>query len=150
MSSPASSFECTWQPSRGLLALYLLGWMVALAAVLCCGAPLVLAAVLLLCCLLHAGWCLPGAILLRGPRAWRGLRHDGQGWRLWNAHGGWQGVTLCADTLVSPALVVLRFQRPGRPFAESLCLPADAMSADDHRRLRVLLKFSRHRWAVAE
>ncbi|WP_256930729.1 protein YgfX [Pseudomonas sp. ABC1] len=125
-------------------------WVVACVAVLQSGAPLVLMGAMLAFCLVHAVWFMFRFVFPNNPGAWCRLRHDAQGWHLWCAGQGWQDVTLCTDTLASPLLIVLRLRRPGRLFAESLCLPADAMSPDDHRRLRVLLRFSRHRWAVAE
>jgi len=44
-------------------------------------------------------------------------------------------------------LVVVRFERAGRWWGESQCIPRDALGADEHRRMRVRLKFGRRRWA---
>lgn len=87
-------------------------------------------------------------VLLRGSRAFRGLRHDEQGWQLWSAGSGWQAVQLRPDSLALPWLIVLRVRLPGRWRIFGCCIPADALGADSHRRLRVRLRFSRRRWAA--
>lgn len=151
MSSPAErTFECHWQASRLLLALYLLALSLAIVALLILPLPAWLRMLGLLSCLLHAGWVIPSHILLSRAGAWRGLRRDEQGWALWSRRGGWQPVQLRPDSLALPLLVVLRFRLPGQWLARGLCIPRDALPAEQHRRLRVRLKFSRRRWAAAE
>jgi toxin CptA len=125
-----------------LTALYMLaipGWVHGLGAVLC---------------LAHAAWFLPGPVLQRGSTAFSGLRRNGEGWQLWNRRDGWQAVQLRRDSMALPLIVVLRFRlradRSGGRVTRSLCIPADAMKPDDHRRLRLRLKFSRRRWAAPE
>jgi len=98
-------------------------------------------------CLAHACWAIPRRILLTHAHAVIGLRRDALGWRLFSRAEGWQAVRLCRDSVALPGLVVLRFVRPGRWFAQSQCVAKDAVGADQHRRLRVRLKFSRRRWA---
>ena len=151
MSSPSNqSFECRWQPSNWLLALYLAVQALALAAVLLSAAPLWLQLIALLFSLAHALWVLPRGILLSTRDAWCGLRHDAAGWHLWNERQGWQAVQLLRDSLALPLIVVLRFRVPGRRLASSICVPRDALPPEQHRRLRVRLKFSRRRWAAPE
>nr|WP_282706479.1 protein YgfX [Pseudomonas syringae] len=128
--------------SLALVALYWLD-IAAWAAALCA-----------LMCLVHAVRVIPRSILLTHPAAFTALKRDHQGWRLWNACGGWQPVQLCPDSLALPWVVILRFRpiiagRPGRSI-NSCCIPHDALTPDIHRRLRVRLKFSRHRWAAPE
>lgn len=99
-------------------------------------------------CLAHAGWTLPRHILLSDARAWRGIRHDDAGWALWCAAQGWQPVHLMPDSVALPIAVVLRFKGERPWWSVSVCIPCDALTADQHRRLRVRLKFSRRRWAA--
>nr|WP_276617180.1 protein YgfX [Pseudomonas syringae] len=128
--------------SLALVALYWLdiaAWAAALGALMC---------------LVHAVRVIPRSILLTHPAAFTALKRDHQGWQLWNACAGWQPVQLCPDSLALPWVVILRFRpiiagRPGRSI-NSCCIPHDALTPDIHRRLRVRLKFSRHRWAAPE
>src|SRR5690606_9205511 len=126
VSSPSSAFECRWQASTLLLTLYLLVLVAAILALLALPVPLWLRCLGLLMCLTHAGWVVPGHILLRTERAWRGLRHDESGWALWNRLEGWQPIQLRPDSLALPVAVVLRFRRPGQLFSRGICIPRDA------------------------
>lgn len=147
MSSRSEPFECHWRPSRRLLALYLTALGLALLALVLAALPGWARGAGVLFCALHAAWCLPRAILLTHPRAFTGLRHDAQGWQLRNAAEDWVAVQLRPGSLALPQAVILQFRRPGQWFARGLCIPADSLSRDMHRRLRVRLKFSRRRWA---
>ena len=146
MSSPSDTFECRWRPSRVLLAAYLATQGLSLSAMLLTNLPLWVRATGVLLCGLHALSALPRHILLSNSSSVRGLRHDGSGWRLFSEEHGWQGVRLLPDSLALPGLIVLRFRRPGG-VSDSICIPLDALPADQHRRLRVRLKFSRNRWS---
>lgn len=146
MSSPSERFECHWRPSRQLLVAYLVVLGLALLAIALLDAPWWVRLAALLAVLGQAAWALPRDILLTSGRAWRGLRRDGDGWQLWRPTGGWQAIQLRPDSLALPQLVVLRYRRPGQWFSRGLCIPADALPADIHRRLRLRLKFSRQRW----
>jgi len=151
VSSPSNPpFECHWRPSGLLLAFYLAVQACALTVILLSGAPPAVRLVCLLLCLTHAWFALPRHILLSDPNALRGLRHDGQGWHLWSERHGWQAVQLLPDSLALPLVVVLRFRLPGRRLASSACVPCDALPHEQHRRLRLCLKFSRRRWAAPE
>lgn len=151
MSSPSSPpFECRWRASSALLAIYLSVLALAIGNLFLLPTPGWLKMLGVMTCLLHAAWVVPARILLQGDRAWRGLRHDESGWQLWNRREGWQPVQLRPDSMALPLVVVLRFRRPGQWLAHGLCIPRDAMPAEQHRRLRVRLKFSRRRWAAAE
>ncbi|VXC31956.1 conserved hypothetical protein [Pseudomonas sp. 8AS] len=150
MSNPSNGFECHWQASRLLLASYLLALFLALAALFLVDIPLWASALGALCCLLHGGWVLPRQVLLAHPRAFTGLRRDEDGWQLYSRANGWQAVQLRPDSLALPLLVVLRFRLVGEWRVRGLCIPRDALSREQHRRLRVRLKFSRRRWAAAE
>lgn len=106
-------------------------------------------------CLAHAGWVVPGSIVLNGSTAFTGLRRNAEGWQLWNKRDGWQPVQLCRDSMALPLLVVLRFRlgSDGRGkwrWVRGVCIPRDALAPDVHRRLRLRLKFSRRRWAAPE
>lgn len=150
MSSPSDPFVCQWKPSARLLALYLLGLALASLTLLIVSAPLWLKLLGLAGCLAHAGWVLPRQILLSHREAWRALRHDEGGWQLWNERAGWQRVQLRRDSLALPVAVILRFRVEGERFARGVCIPRDALPLDQHRRLRLRLKFSRRRWAAPE
>ncbi|MBC9249939.1 hypothetical protein A9179_06580 [Pseudomonas alcaligenes] len=150
MSSPSKVFECHWQASRLLLAVYLLAQFLALATLLIVAIPLWARGLGMLCCLLHAIWALPRQLLLSHPQAVTGLRHDDDGWQLWSRAAGWQAVQLRPDSLALPLAVVLRFRLAGQWWVRGLCIPRDALARDAHRRLRVRLKFSRRRWAAPE
>lgn len=133
-----------------LLALYAAVLLLAIVTLLVMPAPLWLWVPGLLLCLLHATWVVPTHILLARDASWRGLRHDQQGWSLWSRRTGWQPVQLRPDSIALPPAVVLRFTAPGDWFVRSVCISRDAMSQEQHRRLRVRLKFSRRRWAAPE
>ena len=76
----------------------------------------------------------------------RGLRHSQQGWQLWSAQQGWRSIQLRADSIALPALILVRYRFAHQRFYRSAIIPADSLSQDSHRRLRVRLKFSRQRW----
>lgn len=147
MSSPSDAFECRWQPSRALLWLYLPLLALALLAPWLAAIPLWLKLTSNLLCLGHAAWVLPRHVLLSSPQAVLGLRRDAQGWQLWSRAQGWRPVQLRPDSLALPLVVVLRFRLPGERFSRGLCIPCDALPREQHRRLRLRLKFSRRRWA---
>ena len=150
MSSPSKRFECHWRPSRRLLEIYLCAQALALLTLVLVDIPLWARLLCLLGCGCHAAWVVPRHVLLTHPGIFSSLRHDDQGWQVAGLDGQWQPVTLQPDSMALPWLVIVRFRLPGRSFTHSLCIPADAMPRDMHRRLRVRLKFSRQRWRVAE
>ena len=57
-------------------------------------------------------------------------------------HGEWCDVEVLGDSLVSPALIVIRY-RPGAESIRTQVLFHDSAPADDLRRLRVLLRWIR-------
>jgi len=148
VSSRSEVFECHWQASRLLLAAYLSALVLALITLFFIELPLW--AFLLGACasLLHAAWVVPRQILLRHPTAFTGLRRDEEGLQLFNSRDGWLPVQLRPDSLALPLAVVLRFRLAGERRVRGLCIPRDALPREAHRRLRVRLKFSRHRWAA--
>ncbi|MGH8354598.1 MAG: hypothetical protein ACRERY_13905, partial [Pseudomonas sp.] len=85
MSNPSELFECRWQASRQLLAAYLAVQALALGALLLAEIPLWARLLGALLCLAHGLWVVPRQILLTSPQAFTGLRHDADGWQLWNA-----------------------------------------------------------------
>nr|WP_158459727.1 protein YgfX [Pseudomonas fluorescens] len=149
MSSPNEHFECRWQGSRHLLTAYLACQALACLALLVSAAPDWLRASFLLACLAHAAWAIPRRILLTHPCAVTGLRRDPRGWQLFSRAHGWQPARLCRDSLALPGMVVLRFVVQGRRLSQTQCIALDALAPDQHRRLRLRLKFSRRRWAAA-
>jgi len=108
-----------------------------------------------LLCLLHGAGHFRRSILLNDEHAFTRLRRDGSGWQLWSEYGGWQPVQLRPDSMALPTIVLLRFRVMSghwlaRRRVRSVCIAADAMAPDLHRRLRLRLKFSRRRWAAPE
>ncbi|MDF3933568.1 protein YgfX [Pseudomonas citronellolis] len=148
MSNRSEPFECRWRPSIRLLAAYLASLTLAVAALCLAAIPALWQATGLLLCLIHALWVLPRHVLLYSRHAYAALRHDGDGWQLWSPARGWERVQLRADSLALPALVLLRFRPSGSRLSRGLCLPADSLGADDHRRLRLRLRFSPGRWSA--
>lgn len=150
MSNPSNYFECRWQASGQLLAAYLAAQSLALIAICLLSIPLwarVLGAVL---CLMHGLWTVPRHITLTHSRAFSALRRDTQGWQLWCHDKGWQAMQLRRDSLALPAVVIVRFRLSGERRVRAVCIPRNALSPDQHRRLRVRLKFSRRRWLAPE
>ncbi len=88
--------------------------------------------------------------MLRSPQAFSGVRHDAGGWQLFSRAGGWQAVQLRPSSLALPLAVVLHFRLTDKHRVRGLCIPCDALKRSVHRRLRLQLKFSRHRWAAVE
>jgi toxin CptA len=155
VSSRSNRFECRWQASRLLLAAYLIAQVLALISLCFLDVFWWARALGALACLAHGLWVLPRFILLSSAMAFTGLRRNADGWQLWSDHGGWQAVQLRRDSLALPLVVVLRFRLVNEPRllgrrVRGLCIPHDALAPDEHRRLRVRLKFSRRRWAAPE
>ncbi|WP_407295813.1 protein YgfX [Stutzerimonas zhaodongensis] len=149
MSSPSNqSFDCGWGASRPLLVAYLAVMLLAISTLLILPVPFWLRMLGLVLCLLHACWSLPRHILLSSEAAWLGLRHDEHGWALWNRCAGWQPVQLLPDSIALPLMVIVRFKVPGDRFSRGVCVPRGVMSPEQHRRLRLRLKYSRRRWAA--
>jgi toxin CptA len=155
VSSLPDRFECRWQPSRWLLAAYLGAQSLALISLALLDVPPLVRLAGVLLCIAHGYRVIPTRILLSCPSAFTALRRTADGWQLWNLRDGWQSVQLCRDSMALPQFVVLRFRLrrkggSGAKLVRGLCIPRDAMAPDDHRRLRVRLKFSRRRWAAPE
>ena len=150
MSSPSNTFECRWHASRQLLAAYLSAQAFAMGSLFLLSIPFWASLLGACVCALHGFWVLPRQILLNHPKAFCGLRRDGDGWQVWNQADGWQAAQLRPDSLALPLIVVLRFRLRGEWRVRSICVPRDSQAADLHRRLRVRLKFSRRRWAAPE
>ncbi|WP_300733573.1 protein YgfX [Pseudomonas sp.] len=150
MSSPSNYFECRWQASGQLLAAYLAAQLLALISICLLSIPAWARVIALLLCLAHGVWVLPRHIRLTHRAAIRGLRRDAEGWQLWSRSMGWHPVQLRRDSLALPSMVIVRFSRRGEWRVRAVCIPRDALAPDQHRRLRVRLKFSRRRWLAPE
>ncbi len=143
------AFLCFWQPSLKLSKLRLLVVLLAFLAVVLAAIGWPLKASLL--CVLGVQVSVHLYRLQQQQRPCRrtGLRHSAQGWQLWSAEHGWRSIQLRADSMATPGLVLLRYRSAQQWFYRSAVIPADSLSQDSHRRLRVRLKFSRQRcWAV--
>ena len=88
--------------------------------------------------------------MLTHSKAFCALRRDAQGWQLWSPGKGWQAVQLRRDSLALPLVVIVRFRLNGERRVRAVCIPHNALEPDQHRRLRVRLKFSRRRWLAPE
>lgn len=77
---------------------------------------------------------------VRAPRALRLRGRADGGLDIWTA-GDWQAVRLLPDTMVLSRCMVLRYQRPGRRWAETRVILPDSLAENDFRRLRVRLRF---------
>ncbi|WP_415754907.1 protein YgfX [Pseudomonas leptonychotis] len=150
MSSPSDVFECQWQPSRLLLAGYALIQGLALLSVALVDFPLWARLLGVAFCMAHALWVVPRHLLLSRPLAYRALRYTSDGWQVRCELKGWQPIELHPDSLALPLVVLLRFRLAGQRRVQALCVARDSLPRDQHRRLRVRLKFSRHRWAAAK
>ena len=140
------TFSCFWQPSLRL------SWAVLLVSGLGCFAAFSadISWTLRICvCLTLCGSILQQLYLLKyrqTPQLRRGLRHCPQGWHIWSAKQGWQPIQLRADSMATPALVLVRYRHRWQKFYRSALVPADSLPQDSHRGLRLRLKFSRQRW----
>ena len=150
MSSPSDFFECRWHASGQLLAAYLAAQSLALISICLLSLPVWARLLGALLCLVHGVWVLPRHIRLTHASALTGLRRSAEGWQLWSRAKGWQAVQLHRDSLALPFMVLVRFSLRGERRVRSVCIPSDALAPDQHRRLRVRLKFSRRRWLAPE
>ncbi|MFP6848703.1 MAG: protein YgfX [Pseudomonas sp.] len=150
MSSPSEVFECQWRPSRLLLGAYALIQGLALLSLVLVDMPMWARLLGGLFCVLHAAWVVPRHLMLSVPTAYRALRCNADGWQVYSAAQGWQAIELHVDSLALPLIVLLRFRLVGQRPVRALCVARDSLSRDQHRRLRVRLKFSRHRWPAAK
>ncbi|MBW0235243.1 protein YgfX [Pseudomonas sp. D1HM] len=150
MSSPSKCFECRWHASGQLLAAYLAAQALALISIYLLAVPFWAHVLGVLLCLQHGAWTLPRHIRLTHGSAFTGLRHDADGWQLYSRADGWQPVQLRRDSLALPGAVIVRFRLRDEWRVRAVCIPRDALAPDQHRRLRVRLKFSRRRWLAPE
>lgn len=150
MSSPSEVFECQWRPSRLLLGFYALIQALALLSLALVDIALWAQVLAVVFCVAHAAWVVPQHVSLTRPSAYRALRCTAGGWQVHSEAQGWQLIELHPDSLALPLIVLLRFRLAGRRGVRSLCVARDSLAHEQHRRLRVRLKFSRHRWAAAE
>ncbi|MFK7604578.1 MULTISPECIES: protein YgfX [unclassified Pseudomonas] len=150
MSSPSNYFECRWQASGQLLAAYLAAQSLALIANCLLAIPVWAHMLTALLCLAHGLWTVPRHITLTHSKAFSAMRCDAQGWQLWSRGAGWQTMQLRRDSLALPFVVIVRFRLSGEWRVRAVCIPNNALAPDQHRRLRVRLKFSRRRWLAPE
>jgi toxin CptA len=130
--------EIEVKPSR-LMGLLLLGMAaLALAAIQYSALPVAVQLALATTVLGASGWT------WRKARYTEALRMTADGrLQTMDEQGEWRDVEVLGDSLVSPALIVLRYRTPAR-HVRSLTLLPDSTSADSSRRLRVLLRWARH------
>lgn len=141
---------CFWQPSLRLSKLALLVLLLACLAVFMSAIVWPLKLGLLLFLGVQVSFYLRRLQQQHLPCRRTGLRHSAQGWQLWSAQHGWRSIQLRADSMATPALVLVRYRSARQWFYRSAVIPADSLSQDSHRRLRVRLKFSRQRWRAVK
>lgn len=151
MLSPSNqTFLCFWQPSLRLSKLVLLVLLLACLAVFLTALQWPLKLCLLFILSVQISFHLCCLLQQQLPNRRVGLRHSAQGWQLWSAQHGWRSIQLRADSIATPALVLLRYRCAQHWFYRSVVIPAGSLSQDSHRRLRVRLKFSRQRWRAVK
>nr|WP_276583375.1 protein YgfX [Pseudomonas sp. RIT-PI-S] len=131
-----------------MFAGYCTAQLLAICSALTLQLPSPLGFALLLGCLAHGAWVLPRQVLLTSAHAVTGLRRSPEGWALFNRAKGWQPAQLRRDSMALPGVVILRYRLPGQWWSRSVCIPADSLSRETHRRLRLRLRFSRKRFAA--
>ena len=125
------------KPSR-LLGLLLVGMAaLSLAAIYLAAIP---AAIQMLMGLAVMGWSVWGWRRVRFAEVLR-LTADGM-LQSQDGEGEWRDVEVLGDSLVSPALIVLRYRFETQRVRTQVLLP-DSANADDLRRLRVSLRWAR-------
>lgn len=128
------------RPSRRLLAFVVLTHATALAVLLPLPTPapwlrLLLGALILLS-LAYVVWA---QVLRRAPWSVAAVDWNQHGWQATFADGRTRDARLAPSTFVGVGLVILHL-RIGRLWRPTLLLSADAVPADELRRLRVLLR----------
>lgn len=142
-SAHNSNCRWFWQPPRELSLLRLL--LAGLALLALCLAAIPTAWLLLLLSLVALDVL---RTVLRMPHLVKaeqrqGLMQQDQQWSHWSAQHGWRPVKLLPNSLVWSWLVVLEL-KPQQGPRLYLALPWYVLPADDFRRLKVALRFSKH------
>ena len=126
------------KPSRLLGLLLLTMTALSLASIYLAGIPAVIQ--------LLMGLAVIGLSIWGGRRARfaEALRMTADGMLLCqDEQGEWREVEVLGDSLVSPALIVLRYRFETQRVRTQVLLP-DSANAEDLRRLRVLLRWAGH------
>jgi toxin CptA len=146
VSNRNDRFECHWRASRALCWGYGVTQLLAIGSIFTPQVTPLIGFALLVACLAHGVWVLPRHLLFTAPGAITGLRRSPAGWALYCREGGWRPARLMFDSLALPLLVIVRYRLPGQWWTRSVCIPADALDTDTHRRLRLRLRWSRKRF----
>src|SRR5690606_13910264 len=141
--SPSDTLLLRRQPSRWLGALLILLTLIGCVALDQSAMPALPALVCGLLLWLHCLWIWPRQVSLRHADSVTGLRFDQEGLHVLRGGGSEVRARLRAETFVSALLAVVRLREPGRLLPGSVILPADAVTEDSLRRLRLRLRFSR-------
>lgn len=150
MHDQNNAFTCHWLPSLWLSVLAVLMTVLAGLAVSISAIGWSWKLSILSVLVAQLGCQLLQIVRRQQPSQRRGLRRNVGGWEVWTAQYGWQRVQLRADSIAIPALVLLRYRYAHQWFYRTLVVGVDSLSADNHRRLRVRLKFSRQRWLAVK
>lgn len=135
-------FECRWHSSNYLLCFYTvlyggallvtfqlplgIGWRVLIIIVLSC----------------YAVWTFLKHILFVLPSSFIGLRRSSVGWFISSRNNDWQNIQLVrTGCIILPWVIILQFRVIGYWRSLTVCIPKDAMSPVEHRKLRVYLRY---------
>lgn len=134
--------ECHWHSSRILLYLYIICVLVALIIIWLLPIDLLgsLLGTLILSC--YSVWILLQQILLIMPNSFVAIRRSTTSWLIGNNQNEWYTIKLIhSSCIVLTWIVILRFHVEGTKRTFTICLPVDGISTDEHRRLRVFLRY---------
>lgn len=135
-------FECHWHSSKALVCFYLSCYVLALLVV--GHLPLAIQWQLLVILILsvHTIWIGLKHLLYMLPSSVVAIRRSVTNWFIYSRKQGWQMIHLIPTGCVIYAwLVVLQFRVEGSKRSVWVCLPIDGMLNNEHRRLRVYLRY---------
>lgn len=131
---------CYWQPEPWVQRINLLLLVPVMLAVWFSSLAPGYRMALLLACVLYG--LLRIAVFRRSRHQRLGLRCRQAAWQLWREGQDWQNIRLSKQSLVLPWLVILYYRLPGCWRSRALVIPARVLSRQEHRRLRVWLRFA--------
>lgn len=134
--------ECHWHLSKSVLCLYIGCYVLALLVV--GQLPLAIKWRLLTIIVLsvYTIWIGLKYVLFVLPSSFLAIRRGVTNWFIYSQKRGWQVIYLLpTGCLVFAWVIVLQFRVEGSKRYVWLCLPIDGMLTNEHRRLRVYLRY---------
>lgn len=84
--------------------------------------------------------------LLRSPNSWQSLTLDASGkWQATNVSGRTYDIAILPWSVATSIAIILCFRVEGRSLPSSIVLLPDSLGADEHRHLRVWLRWAYRR-----